>query len=514
MRRSRRRTGNARSTGPVLCCVSLLFASIAVKAQPRPVELAIDAEIGASDNGNLARTGQETGDVSLTVRPRIIASLQGSRLEADLKAAAEIYTNTEGVQRTGRNPLSMELRGSFKAVLLEPGLTLDGEVQLRDTKTDAFAPTVQGSNNVERRTETLYRLSPELDLPLSPDSNLLARSNLSQVDNGAGAGARRNGHESLIRYESRPLPIGGSLELSRSDSDAPDLPDSRYSLTTVRARASMLASDELLLDATVGHDAVDTSGGGISQALYGIGARWTPGPRTFVDAGLERSYYGTGGRMSIKHRMPWMALSLRFSRKPGATPAVLSGESRPGNLQVLLDNVLTTRVPDPEQRQEQVVDLLDHRGFDPRLQDTTDQVAAYPQLQTRLEASVLLLGRRSSASLNLYAQTSQQLNAGFSLAGAAITADSRQRGGTVQITHLLTPQMSANVTMQWSKISGLAARMGDSSEQRNYRVTLQQQIAPRTNLVTGVERRLFSSTVASQSGFNENRVFVGISHRF
>ncbi len=500
----------------MLCCIPLLLTSFVTRAQPQPgpIEISVDGELAASDNGNLAPDGQQKSDLSLTMRPRISARWEGSGLRADLQASASVFGNTSGASQNGRNRSSIELRGAFNAVLIEPVFTLDGEVQLRDINTDPFAPTVQNSGNTDRRTEQLYRLTPRLELPLSPDSELLAQSNLNLTDNGAGAGAQRYGHESLVRYERRPLPVGGSLELSRTDSEAPELADSRYSLTTVRARASLLVSDELLLDATVGHDEGDTSGGNISRALYGIGARWTPGPRTSIDAHLERRFFGTGGSLEINHRMPWMALSLRFSRRPGATPAQLSGDARPGDLPVLLDKILTTRVADPAQRQEQVSELLDRRGFDRRLQDTVDQVAAYPQLQTRLEASVLLLGRRTSASLNLYTQASRQLEIGSALAGASIIADSRQRGGTLQITHLLTPMMSANVTMQWSRITGLAARAGDSSAQRNYRFTVQQQVAPRTNLVAGLERREFTSTAAGQSSFDENRVFVGISHRF
>ncbi len=513
-----RRPGHRRTTlARLLCCASLSSVPLYAHAELQTAvhDLGIDGVLTASDNAMQAPPGQESGELLLTVTPHVRASWQGDGLQVDLNASASVHAETGGSRPRRRNRLALDLSSGFKATLVERLLTLDGELRMRDAPSDPYQPVFRDAASIDRRTEVLARLSPQFTLLLDQDSTLRATSDLTLVDNAAGSGARRTTHTSNVRYDRDPRPTGLLLELSRTDSDTDETSgDGRYHLTSARAGGSLLVAEGLRVEASIGHDQGGSQRGAISRSAFGLGLRWVPGPRSLLDAVIERRFFGIGGSVELRHRLPWLALNLRLSRKPGVVPIALDSAPQAGDLRVLLDSMLTTREPDPAQRRTRVDELIDQRGLEPGTADPIDQVANYPQLQTRLDAGAALLRRRSTLSLGVYAQSARAIDFGGPVAPTANLADTRQYGVSAQFSHLLTPQLSATVSVNWSRVDGIGARSGNTSEQHSLRAHLQQQLAPGTTLLTGVERRQFETNVAGRSGFTENRIFAGISHRF
>jgi uncharacterized protein (PEP-CTERM system associated) len=186
------------------------------------------------------------------------------------------------------------------------------------------------------------------------------------------------------------------------------------------------------------------------------------------------------------------------------------------DLRSLLDGILTTRYPDPTIRAGLVNSLVTDRGLDTRQNNPVDVVAEYPQLLTAGRASLAFLGSRNTASLTLFKQTQRQLvRDGDPLSAAvAATADSRQVGGSFQFTRRLTPQMSADALVRWSKIEGIGVREGDVSEDKALRLSLMRNLSPRTSVSAGYQHNRFTTTVSGQNPYRANLVFVGMSHRF
>ena len=205
-----------------------------------------------------------------------------------------------------------------------------------------------------------------------------------------------------------------------------------------------------------------------------------------------------------------------MSRQPGTSGTALNAPGQESDIRGFLDAILTTRNSDPTARSELVDALVTRRGLDTRLPNPIGVVADYPQLQTTAIATWVLLGTRNTAVASLYGQTARQLTRDGDppslLAGAA--ADSRQVGGSFQFNRRLTPQLAADAVVRWSKITGLAARAGDISEARIYRLSLMQNLSPSTGASAGVQHNRFTTTASGQHSYDATLVFVGMSHRF
>ena len=500
-----------RKWSPLLIWPWVSLTPLSALAQQVPVTWSVDGVAAVSNNGAQAPAEQANTEVILSLRPRFSGHWRGNALDVDVEAALTVHTDIDSGQG---HEVSPDVRAAFKARLIESALTLDGSAQWRPVRADPYTSSLDPASQPDRRIERLYRLSPQAELALGPDSSLLARADWTVIDNASGNGARRSTGQTLVRLARRPVPLGAALELTRIDSDAPDLPASRYDLSSLRLRSTYQWDQELEAELMLGRDVGHDASGRLERPLYGLGLRWVPGPRTAVGASLERRFFGYAGVIKLQHRMPWLAVALLLSRQPVVAPAALGSEIRTGDLRALLDGMLSTRHPDPVERQGQVIEAIDRRAIDVRLPDPTDAVAAYAQLQTRLEASTLLLGRRHALALNLYAQTVRQLALGGLLPLGVATGDSRQVGGMAQLSYRMAPQLTAIAAVQWARITGLAARTGDSSDDRAYRVSLQRQLTPSTAAVIGTEHRRFRTTVGADASFRETRVFCGISHRF
>ena len=118
--------------------------------------------------------------------------------------------------------------------------------------------------------------------------------------------------------------------------------------------------------------------------------------------------------------------------------------------------------------------------------------------------------------MTLYSQTLRRLaNRDDPLVPpAGVASDSQQRGASAQFNRRLSAQLSATASLRWSKITGLAARDGDVSQDASAALSLLQNLSPRTNISAGVQRTRFTSTVVGQDSTNSTLVSVGMNHRF
>ena len=146
----------------------------------------------------------------------------------------------------------------------------------------------------------------------------------------------------------------------------------------------------------------------------------------------------------------------------------------------------------------------------------TNVVAEYPQVETAAKATWVFLGSRNTATFNLYLQTLRQITRdGDPIPVSTIVdSDSREAGASFQFNRRLTPQLSADAFVRWTKITGLAARTGDTSEETTYRFSLIQTLSPKVGLSAGVQYNRFSSNVSGQNAYDATLAFVGLSYRF
>jgi uncharacterized protein (PEP-CTERM system associated) len=486
-------------------------------AQPSPREmnraiLTIEGSVSATDNGALSAPGQERRDVIASMRPRLVLGRRGAGLEYQLDAAATLLGYANGTQSGGVLP---DVHGSLKATVVERLFFVDAAARVFRSQVDPFGARADDTTGANRRTESNYRISPFLQRELSSTTSILARHDVTVTTNAAGEGSRLLTQQSILRVERQPVPLGASAELSRLRSESSGSAESRFTLSTARARATVALGGDVVLGASAGAERSEFLLSQHNDAFYGVSVQWRPGPRTDLAANVEHRFFGVGGEFSFRHRMPSMSVSVTARRLPTMSTSSLGVLAQGADIRSFLAAILTTRYPDPSVRGNLVEGIVSSRGLQSRLPDAIDIVSQYPQLQSSVDATWVFLGRRNTASLKVYALTARQLTRdGDPLAPVVANSDSRQTGSSFQFNHRLTQELSADLVVERSRIAGLGARTGEVSDQRSERVSATQQLSPRTGASVGVQRTRFTTTAAGQHSYDATVFFIGMNHRF
>jgi uncharacterized protein (PEP-CTERM system associated) len=479
--------------------------------QSPPAILEVSSQIGATDNGHLDPKGQERSDVILSVRPQLRMSRRSAAMKFDLDAAVTLFVYTNGSQQGGAVP---DLRASLQSTLVDRWVYLDARAHIRQSEADEFGTRAYQGSDVNRRIEGIYQISPYIEREIDSNTTALVRHDLGLTIHPAGDSAQLLTNQTLARITRKPTPIGGTIELSRLDTETRRATSNRFTIEGRRAQGTF-AVEHVVLGAIVGMDRSRFAGTDYTDTRYGAAVQWNPGPRTELSAELEHRFFGRSGSFLFRHRMPSMSFSINASRQPVLETSSFGVRSG-ADVRNFLDAILTTRYPDPATREGVVDQVVASRGLDTRSPGAVDIVANYPQLVTNVQADWTWLSARNAASLILYSQTRTRLSReGDPLASSTLsTTDSRQSGGSVQFSRRLTPQLTANLLARWSKVKGVAAREGDVSDERTLRLSMRQALSPRTTAFAGVEHTRFSTTVAGYHDYSATLAFVGMSHRF
>ena len=504
-----------RVAGRAAVLASLAAAAVSgasLHAQTLPPQISLEGGLTATDNGGLAPPGQERADLITTVRPRFTFWRRGPRLELDLAASASLVAYANGTQSTAVLP---ELRGLVRSELVERLLYVDGAADVGQVEVSSFGARVDELTGANRQTASSFRVSPYLLRDLSATSFVLARHDLATTHNGSDTGARLLSNRTVLRYEAKPVPVGTAFELSRLDNDTSGSDDGRLTLDAARASVSVALRNQMILGAVAGADRSDFADRRHTDPVYGLTLLWNPGPRTSLEAALEHRFFGAGGSFVFRHRMPFMSFVVSMRRGPATVSSTLGQIDAGSDLRPFLDAILTTRYPDAAVRRGLVQSIVGTRGLDIRLPNPTDIVAAYPQLQTRANATWAFLGTRNTASLTVYTQTLRELrHDGDPPPSSLAQEDNRQWGASLQVGRRLTPQLSVQAVLRWSRIEGLAARAGESSEEWVQRLVISRAVSARTGISAGLQHNRFASTARDQNDYRATLAFVGLRHTF
>jgi len=480
-------------------------------APPPPAMITVEAGATATDNGALAAKGLERSDLILSLRPRIEVVRRRAGLELDLDAAVTMFDYAHGSRDGSVLP---ELGATLRSTIVERWLYLDAAARVRQSEADPFGARADDALGANRRTQGSYSISPYLEREFMPDTTVAARLDAAITTNGAGDGSRLRSNHTLVRLERKPLPWGALLEWSRLDNETRGAVESQFTLDTVRARVTADIGRDLVLGLVGGADRSRVLLSRDHDTLYGITGRWSPGPRTELAATVERRFFGNSGELKLRHRMPFMSLVVSAGRQPMMSQASLGVLGQATDLRGMLDAILTTRYPDPVTRTELVNSLVATLGMNSRGAQAVELVAEYPQLQTAGSATLVLLGSRNTLSVSAYAQTQKRLQRENEVLLVPTTADTRQWGASVQFNRRLTPQLSADLQVRYSKIRGLADRALELSKEGAVRIALMQNVAARSSVSAGLQYQRFGTNVSGQHPYRATQAFIGVNHRF
>ena len=503
---------------PTTTCAQVDVAAQAL--QPWRIDPYVTFGVLATDNVLAARAGQERSDVVLQLSPRLAVRRLGPRFAVDGEVGADLerYAHSSELNRA-----SPYLRGALRAELIDRLFFVDASAAALRVQSDPFAARATETDGDNRRLATTFRIAPHVDREVGPYA-LHARASYesSHVDaNDSAAVASpaqtlRNVRGSAS-FERKPQPLGVVAELTSSRSDNSIESRPLLKATAGRIGLNYALTGESLVRVVAGRERSQFGELDVTDSIFGLGLRWSPGPRTDLRADVERRYFGTGGRIEFRHRMPWLSTSLNARREPvsNAFATTLPGDGTM-TLQQSIDAVLTTRYPDAAERARVVQDVLTSRGLSPASTGAVSLASRYAQLEQRLSLDLVLLGRRNAFTLSGYAQRVTRLTHGDdALANlGALDADTRQRGVSGGINHRLTPRLALDFRVSSFRTEGLAERSGEATEQVDYRLAFTRSLGPRTSASFGVIARSVDSNVPTVPSANVHIGFATLLHHF
>lgn len=486
---------------------------VSAAAQQWMTEASVSTVLTATDNGALEPEGAEKSDFVAWVQPRLRLVGRGPRFDLSLDARADVLGYARDTQDNRALPGG---DANLKATLVERLLFFDAGLGVNQVESDPFGSRVVDGSTGNRSTAASYRIKPYLDYQLSARSSLLAlheESGTHSFDDGIADARSRL---SLVRVDTKPVPLGWGIQASRLENLAQSGNDQALSNDAVRVHANATFGGDLIVGLVLGRERSEFLSTSSRDTIYGVIVDWAPGPRTRLRGVLEERFFGTGGELELSYETPLLTASFRTSRSPTTAVTLAAPISGRADVSAFLDSILKSRYPQASERTPVVSDAGARRSFETQSPSSVFIVADYPQLQTGGNAALALYGQRTTVLLSAYYQQLRLLEASDPAAATVPVkdADSRQLGAGVEVVRRLNRQMSASVLFRWSEINGLEARSNDETRDCSLRAALTRQLAPQTFGSVGVQYRNIQSNIGGDNRYAETAALIGLNHRF
>lgn len=515
---------SARLATQVAAGIGALLAGLpggAVFAQSIQVTPSIAATLSHSDNPLFVAEEQARGDTQLSISPRLSIRRTGPRLRLTGEAGLDATSHTNSDLR---NRVTPTVSGTLNAEIIDNWFFLDSSVRVSSIEVDPFAPRAEASSDRNSRRVMTGTFSPYIDYRLGSNFAVRARSDMTgtrigTADDDSSTEPSRTllSARNTLVVERLPRPLGATLEATSENSRYTNEAEPLLRDDSVRASVSYSLAGDTTVSIVAGRERSRFTGNQEStDSIRGLRFAWRPNERTRLDADVERRFFGNGYSLQVSHRMPWLTSSLSLRRAPVSNPFSLQFGGGGATLGSFLDSILTTRYPDPAERNRIVADILASRGLPASLSSPIGIVSRYAQLENGGTLSFVLLGARNTFTMSVYGTTQRRLQREDDplTAGSGADSDSRQYGGSLGFNRRLSPQWTLDLQTEWSRVEALAARAGDETTQRRVRSAVTYAVSPRTDANAGLSFRSIGSTLSTTSTTREASGFVGILHRF
>lgn len=491
------------------------WAAAGAAAQTVRVEPRLDLTLTASNNITVVEDAGARKDLALAVSAAVNLRRRGAGMALDAQVGVD---GVAYARDTAPARLLPQARVSWDAELVERWMHLRGGLLVQQVASDPLAARAAGTATLNRVTSTRLNLVPELSRLLGPGLDLLARSDLAlthRQGDFADTDDRRDyvAQDHLFRLERSPQPLGWALEASHQATRYAG--DDRPALATsaLTGRLSWAPSGEWQLGLLAGRERARYSLTDSDHGQWGLRMRWTPTERTVLTAEAQDRFFGRGWDLQFNHRMPTVALGLRWVRRATAQPvSQLLGDAATAAGQ--LDAMLTTRLPDPAQRAEAVQQLLRQLNLPGALQGGVELYSDVARLEQGADLSALFMGRLTTLQLNASGRRFTELrNPGDPLAPlSGGLANSRQISLQGVLRRRLTPLTQAELALAYSRTQVLGSADAPSVSSV-LRLGLSHRLSADTELSGGLlVQRLTARTLAAPA--QEVAATFGLSHRF
>jgi len=448
-----------------------------------------------------------------------ISDLAGTlHVENALEARAHVYVDYR-VHRlwysdnTGRDDTQQFLDAIGRVEAVEKSLYLDGRASIGLENRSAFgtvlAPSTPGT--AAGRVETrVYRLSPLWRGNLGEFALFRTQYAFTEqrVDDRLTPDLATHHWFGQVRNVSGGTRAGWSLE-----GDYVDMrPQGAVARDIGLVRATLLFLPVPTFQALVsaGYESTNlVAEGREKQSMPGLGFTWTPSDRTTLGTLYERRFFGTGYANRFRHRTArtvWEVNAVREVTNNADRIAAGGGTS----MSQMLDSLLATAIPDPQQRSNAVAQRFDRSGLSDASTLNANFVSTVPQLERRVDASVAYLGTRDTFMVRGLRRDIRAL-AGSGVADVvALENNVRRTGYSGDITHNVTPLTALHATAARVKTDSLDLA-GPTSLEKIFTLYVTTQLGPRVFGTLGARRTSLESNVVGS--YRENAVFATFAVR-
>lgn len=458
-----------------------------------------------TDNYRLTSDAQSDLVSEATLALRAVAN--GRRLRGTLDYAG---TALGYARHADDNDVQHTLYGNGTAELWQDRLFLDARASVAQQQVSAFG-TTSTDNALANRNRTEVRtlsLSPYLRGPLGASAQYELRANRDTTSNSRfGVGNYTNTGWQLQAQggESRRT-SAWSLTASSQKVDYDQGTTSQTEL--LRGTLSLPLTSSVTVTGIAGAERNDLRTADMeTSSLSGAELAWIPSERTSLTARVEKRYFGTSHAVNFSFRTPRTVWT--FTDSTDASTSSSRTGSGQGTVYDLLYTQYASRYPNPAERDAAVREFLALTGINPNSVAIPGFLTASPTLQRTQALSLALLGIRTNVVFQASQTSTRQLRRATDTGDDLATNGSvRQRGFTTSVSHLLTPDMSANSSLTWQRNEGDGNR---GSSLRSFSAGLTSQLGPRTQAQLSAR---YTRSTGSFTPYTERAVVATLGYQF
>jgi uncharacterized protein (PEP-CTERM system associated) len=490
-----------------------LQLSMPAFAQSWHIVPSVSVQETLTSNVNLSEAATAKGDLVTQVTPQLTISERGPRtsLQGDIAAPALVYVRT-GAENNQVYP-SVNLIGSVEGI--ERFFFVEGAINVSQQFFTPFGAQPQSLANAtqNRYTTATYRVTPYVQGVLPNNVKYELRNNNSWTNLSGAPIATNNSYtdEWKGRASSPLAPFGWALDYDWTDVKFTDQRPTTTQL--VRATLRYQADPQLRFDLDGGYEDNQYPFVDYRGAIYGAGVQWNPTERTNVAGNWEHRFFGSSYLFNFDHRTPLSAINVQASRNTTSYPQQFLSIPATGNVPLLLNFLLQSRIPDPAQRLNAINQLLQSQGLPSVLDNPVNLYSQETYLLENASVTLGLLGARNNLFFTgFYAKTQPITGAGTPLPGYFSQGNNNtQTGASVAWTRNLTAMMTLNATCTVTRTVANAPLVG-TTNQGYFLISVTAPLSGNSTISIGARYQVLHSDVAVQ--YNEAAVIAGLNYVF
>ncbi len=485
------------------------------QSQQRPLTFVptISLEETITDNVNLQPSATRRSDLVTQIIPGVAITERGARtrLEGNISAPILLYART-GADNNRVVP-QVNLLGNVEAV--ERLFFVEASIYVTQ---EYLSPFGTRSTSLTNKTDNqyvsqVYRVSPYFRGDAAADLHYEVRDNNIWSNLSSTPISVNNSYtnEVVAHLTRDALPFGWSLEYNRSDVK---FTGQQSEVTELgRGRLVYRPDTRLELSTGAGYEQNRYPLAHFNDFIYSVGARWRPTERTTVDGSWEHRFFGSSYSFVFDHRTPLTVWNVGASRNVTSYPQLLA-QFGPGSIvPLLLDALFASRIPDPAQRAQFVLQFIQDRGLPFVLSGPFNLYTQQIYLQERANATVGFIGARNSVFLTAYRVRTEPI-AGTSAALPPLFElinNNTQVGGGVVWTYNITGSTTLSTSADYLHTKANAPLTG-TTKQGSVRTVLTTPISANTSVYAGARFQSLHSDFSDST--REIAGYAGVTHTF